>query len=135
MSSKTAVQFVKKYTRESKSPFCDASTSLLLANVTSEPDDALTVDYSRYIYLHRDDIGKVVGISISKNIQAEHSNIESQYLTGVKMYELLLFYIDEIEIFCEYWSDEFESFFLLPPDDFFESARWRWNAIVVNNDI
>lgn len=58
MSNNTTIQFVKKYTRESKSLFCDASTSLLLANITSKPDEPLTVDYSRYIYLHRNNFDR-----------------------------------------------------------------------------
>ncbi|WP_105212989.1 MULTISPECIES: hypothetical protein [unclassified Pseudoalteromonas] len=127
------IQFVKKYSRESKSPFDDASTSLWLANVVSEPDEALTLDYSRYIYAHRDACGRIIGISISKSMVAEHPDIDSQYLSGVPMLAVLLFYIDEIEAFCEHWADEFESFFLLPPDLFFEIAQWRWNAIVVND--
>ncbi len=58
MSNNTTIQFVKKYTRESKNLFCDASTSLLLANITSKPDEPLTVDYSRYIYLHRNNFDR-----------------------------------------------------------------------------
>ena len=64
--SQTKLQIVRKYTRESKSPFQDASTSLWLASITNE--DRLELDFSQYIYVHRDDVGKVVGVSVSKSI-------------------------------------------------------------------
>ena len=126
----TKLQIVRKYTRESKSPFQDASTSLWLANVTNE--DRLELDFSQYIYVHRDDVGKVVGVSVSKSIAREHS-LESQYLEGSGMYSILIFYIDQIKDFCEHWADEFEQFFLLPPDLFFELAQWHWNTIIEND--
>lgn len=128
--SQTKLQIVRKYTRESKSPFQDASTSLWLANVTNE--DRLELDFSQYIYVHRDDVGKVVGVSVSKSIAREHS-LESKYLEGSVMYRILIFYIDQIIDFCELWADEFEQFFLLPPDLFFELAQWHWNTIIEND--
>jgi len=130
MSDIKPTQFVKKLTRKSKAPFPTTSTNLWLANVTSKEGSELTLDYSRYIYLHRDDVGKVTGISISKSMVEDHPNVGSQYLTGDLMYAILLFYIDEIEAFCSHWSDEFEQLFMLPPDDYFEAASWRWNALV-----
>lgn len=135
MSQKQQIKFVKKLQRESKSPFNDSSTSLWLANIVSKPDEELELNYSRYIYAHRDDCGRIVGISISKSMVAEHPNINTQYLTGDLMYGILIFYINEIQSFCELWADEFEMFHLLPPDDYFEAASWRWNAIVVKSDL
>ena len=130
MSDIKPIQFVKKLTRKSKAPFPTASTSLWLANVVGGSGDELRLDYSRYLYVHRDDVGKITGISISKGMVDDHPNIDSQYLTGDLMLATLLFYIGEIEVFCEHWSDEFEQFFLLPPDDYFEAASWRWNALI-----
>lgn len=130
MRQNKSIQFVKLLKRASKAPFPTTSTSLLLANVVSNVGEELELDYSRYIYIHRDENGKTTGISISKSIVAEYSNTESQYLCGVEMYQLLLFYIDEIGKFCELWADEFEAVFLLPPDLFFEIAKWHWGRLV-----
>jgi len=134
MSQIKSVQFVKKYTRESKSPWDDSSTMLWLANVASEYHENLVLDYSRYIYVHRNDVGQIVGISISKKMQLDHPNINSRYLSGKEMITFLLFYIDEIQQFCELWADEFEQHFLLPPSDYFEAVCWRWNSIAVRSD-
>lgn len=137
MSQKQNLKFVKKFQRESKSPFDDASTALWLANIISKPDEELKLDYSRYLYVHRDEYGRIVGISISNSMVADHPNIDSQYLTGDLMYAMLLFYIDEIEKFIDHcWNpDEFESFHLLPVDLYLDQCRWRWNSIVVRSDI
>ncbi len=135
MSHNQQIKFVKQFKRESKSPFDDASSALWLANVVSKPDEELKLDFSRYLYVHRDICGCIVGASISKSIVADHPNINSQYLTGELMYGVLIFYIKEIRSFCKLWADEFETFHLLPPDDYFEAASLRWNAIVVKSDL
>ena len=129
--STNKIQFVKKLTRSSKAPFPTTSTSLWLANVVSNDGEELQLDYSRYVYVHRDE-GIITGISISKGMVADHPNIDNQYIEyGDLMFATLLFYLQEIQAFCELWSEIFESQFLLPPDDYFEAAAWRWNAIVV----
>lgn len=135
MSQNQQIKFVKKLQRESKSPFNHSSTALWLANIVSKPDEELTLNYSRYIYAHRDDCGRIVGISISKSMVAEHSYINSQYLTGELMYGILIFYINEIQSFCELWADEFEMFHLLAPKEFFGVAKIRWSSIVVKRDL
>ena len=133
MSLNQQIKFVKKLQRESKSPFNDSSTALWLANIVSKPGEELALNYSRYIYAHRDDCGRIVGVSISKSMVADHPNINTQYLTGDLMYGILIFYINEIQSFCELWADEFEKYFWLPPDDHFEAASWRWKSSVVKS--
>lgn len=137
MSKPQKIKFVKKFQRESRTPFNDSSTSLWLANIMSKPNEELLLDYSRYIYVHRDECGRIVGISISKSMVADHPNVDSQYLTGDLMFAMLLFYIDEIEKFIEHcWNPgEFESFHLLPVDLYLDQCRWRWNSIVVRSEI
>ena len=134
MSTNKPIQFVKQLTRVSKAPFETISTSLWLANVISADSEPLVLNYSRYLYAHRDAVGKITGLSISKAMVDDHPNIHSQYIEyGDLMFRVLIFYIEEIENFCQLWADEFEKYFLLQPDDYFEAAAWRWNSIVVKS--
>lgn len=132
--STNKIQFVKKLTRASKAPFETVTTHLWLANVTSDEGEPLSLNYSRYLYVHYDLAGKVIGISISKSMVNDHPNIYSQYIEySDLMFGVLIFYIEEIERFCQLWANDFEKYFLLPPDDYFEAAAWRWNSIVVKS--
>lgn len=134
MSQNQQIKFVKQLTRASKAPFETISTSLWLANVISADGEPLVLDYSRYLYIHRDAVGKITGISISKAMVDDHPNVHSQYIEyGDLMLGILIFYIEEIENFCQLWANEFEKYFLLPPGDYFEAASWRWNSIVVKS--
>lgn len=128
MSQNKPIEFVKKLVRESKAPFPTISTSLWLADIVSREEEKLELSYTRYIYVHRDSVGKITGISISKSLVNEHSNIESQYIAyGDLMFTVLNFYIDDIKMFCDLWADEFEQFFLLKPRVYF-AAKWRCNT-------
>ena len=130
--SDTNTQFIRKYKRASKSIWDgDSSTILLLADVVDN-DAGLEVTYSNYIYLHQDNVGRVLGISISKAMIEQHPEFESKYLEGLEMYAFLLMYIDEVTEFCDLFTDEFESIFLLQPRDFFEAAEVRWFSIIEN---
>ena len=134
MSQNQQIKFVKQLIRASKAPFETISTSLWLANVISADGEPLVLDYSRYLYIHRDAVGKITGISISKAMVGDHPNVHSQYIEyGDLMFGILIFYIEEIENFCQLWASEFEKYFLLSPDDYFEAASWRWNSIVVKS--
>ena len=125
-------QFIRKYKRASKSPWEDDSTILLYANVMAISGNDVALDFTHYIYLHRDNVGKVLGISISKSILDDNSEFSSRYLEGIEMCAILLIYIDDITEFCCLFSDEFESIFLLDPRDYFEIAVLRWFSIVEN---
>lgn len=85
-------QFIRIYKRSSKSPWSDHSTLLLLANAKSD-DDSLTLDFSRYIYLHRDSAGRTLGLSLSKSIIAESELDCEQYVEGAEMYTILLIFL------------------------------------------
>ena len=82
--------------------------------------------------MHRDGVGKVLGISISNSIFLANEQFTGRYLEGVEMYALLLLYIDDITEFCSLFSDEFESVFLIDPRDYFEVAELRWYSLIEN---
>ena len=115
-------QLVRVYQRKSKSPWDDAFTFLLLADIANE--DKLELAFSRYIYQHRDAGGRVLGISVSRSIQQELEC--EQYLDVASMYRVLAYYSDDILEFCEKFPDEFESVFFLPPDLFLIVAAAHW---------
>ena len=118
-------QFIRIYKRSSKSPWSDHSTLLLLANAKSD-DDSLTLDFSRYIYLHRDSAGKTLGLSLSKSIITESELDCGQYIEGAEMYTILLIFLNEISDFCELFAQEFEALFLTPPAQYFAMAAEYW---------
>lgn len=120
MSQSPQSQFVRLYKRQSKSPFDDASTILLLANVVSFDEHNLHLDFSRYIYLHRDDVGKPVGLSVSNTIAKQELNLDSKYIAMENAFPVLNEYLAEIESFCEIWSIEFQELFLLPPNHYWK---------------
>ena len=72
--------FIREYQRQSKSPWRDHSTVLLLADHQVVEDDDIELSFSRYIYQHRDSAGRILGMSISKSIQEENPELDSQYL-------------------------------------------------------
>jgi len=128
-------QFIRKYKRISKSKWStqDVSTILLLADVAYASKSEIELSFSRYIYLHRDEVGKVLGISISKSIFDEHSTqFEDRYLEGEDMLTVMLIYIDEIVEFCELFAHEFESVFMLSPKVYFEAAIPQWCEQIEN---
>ncbi|MEZ9370467.1 hypothetical protein AB4140_16825 [Shewanella sp. 10N.286.51.B2] len=98
---------------------------LLLANVDSDNGTA-KLWFERYIYLHLDKEGHMLGISISESLLYKHADLGAQYLTGVDMIKILLMYKDEITAFCEMYSLEFQTMFGLCPTDYFEFAAPLW---------
>lgn len=116
-------QLVRVYQRKSKSPWDDASTFLLLADIADE--DKLELAFSRYIYQHRDAGGRILGISVSRTIQQD---LECEQYIGVdKMRSVLAHYSEEITEFCEKFPDEFESVFGLPPELYLIVAAAHWS--------
>jgi hypothetical protein len=124
-------KFIRFYQRASKSPWDDKSTVLLYAN-TDDKSGEVQLDFTRYIYLHRDDVGAVLGISISKTMLNENEDFDSQYLSDSDMYTFLLVYVEEITEFCCLFSDEFVQLFLLDPSSYFEAAAMHWCSIIEN---
>ena len=81
--------FIRVYQRKSKSPWDDHSTVLLLADIDENDNDPRALQFTRYIYLHRDIKGQHLGISISKSLFEEHTEFDTQYLMGLEMMMLL----------------------------------------------
>jgi hypothetical protein len=102
---------------------------LLLADVDSNNDSA-KLGFNRYIYLHLDNQGHMLGISISQYILNEHADFDEQYLIGLDMLKILLMYKDEIAMFCELYSTQFQKMFGLCPTDYFEFAAVLWAEYV-----
>lgn len=118
-------QFIRIYKRASQSPWDDHSTVLLLANVSQDGEE-IKLDFSRYIYLHRDTSGRIQGLSLSKSIITEADFDCERYICGEMMYVILLMYIDEITLFCELFADEFEALFLTSPVHYFSAMAEYW---------
>ena len=121
----TEGQFIRIYKRASQSPWDDHSTIMLLANASKNGEE-IELDFSRYIYLHRDVVGRILGLSLSKTITAEADFSDERYVSDEMMYVILLTYIDEITAFCELYSEDFESIFLAKPAQFFASFAEYW---------
>jgi hypothetical protein len=126
--SKKKSQFVKVYSRQSKSMWDDHSTILWLATVLGTNETELNVGFERYIYVHRESSGRICGISISRQLLTENSEFESRYLDGIEMYAFLLLHIEEIAAFCEFFKEEFIDIFLIPPSTYFSVAERYWLA-------
>lgn len=132
MSDKKS-QFIREYQRQSKSPWRDHSTVLLLAGHQVTEEDDIELSFSRYIYQHRDAAGRILGMSISKSVQEEHPELDSQYLEDTDMYMVLLLLKEEIQSFCGHFDDEFESIFGLPPEIYFDIAEQHWAQKLEDN--
>lgn len=119
--------FSRVYKRASKSPFFDHGTVLWLACFINKTEDEITLNYDRYIYLHRATNGSICGISVSKKLLEDNPDFEDmQYMEGTLMYAFLLLHIEEICAFCEHFRDEFIELFLIPPLDYFSVAEKYW---------
>jgi len=131
MSDKKS-QFIRKYKRQSQSIWKgrDMSTLLLYCDVVSSDENNVELSYTNYIYLHRDEVGQVLGLSISKTMLEDNPDFASRYLEDIHMYCFLLVHIDRITAFCCLFADEFENIFLLDPRTFFEAAEMRWLNII-----
>lgn len=131
--SDTNTKFIRKYKRVSKSIWDkDDSTILLYSDVVSQNEDDIELSFTHYIYLHKDNVGRVLGISISKVMLEENPSFTERYLEGIYMYGFLLMHIDAITEFCSLFTDEFESIFMLKPCDYFEAAELHWFSIIEN---
>ncbi len=130
MKKNTKSQFIRQYVRASKSPWDDCSTILLLADVVDE--QSLELNFNNYIYLHRDSVGKTLGISISNSMLEKNPSFENRYLEGQDMTLFLLIYIEQITQFCEFFSEEFQQIFMQTPTTFFAAAENDWVDIIDN---
>ena len=122
--------FIRQYVRASRSPWDDSSTILLLADVVDK--QTLELGFTNYIYLHRDTVGSVLGISISQQLQAANPEFSERYLEGIEMYAFLLIHIEEITKFCGLFTAEFEQLFMLKPNEYFAATECHWLDILEN---
>ncbi|NMP79789.1 hypothetical protein HHE92_08270 [Pseudoalteromonas arctica] len=122
--------FIRQYVRASKSPWDDSSTILLLADVVDK--QKLELGFTNYIYLHRDSVGKALGISISNVLLEANPEFSDKYLEGVEMHAFLLMHIEEITKFCGLFTAEFEQLFMLKPGEYFAAAEFHWLDILEN---
>ena len=126
--NKTSI--IRKYVRKSRSPFTgDDSTLLLLAN-HQEDGDQLLLSFDRYIYLHRDEVGRWLGISLSSSITDELSDDEGKYRSGIQALSVLLKYHNEIGEFIQYFSDEIESIFGIDAQTWLIACKARWRKLL-----
>ncbi len=126
----TKSQFIRQYVRASRSPWDDSTTILLLADVVNEQE--IELSFNNYIYLHRDSVGKALGISISNQMLEKNPSFENRYLEEVDMVLFLLIYIEQITQFCELFSEEFQQIFMQTPTTFFAAAESDWVDIIDN---
>ena len=121
---------IRKYQRRSKSTFeGDDSTILLLANVTDEPT-GVVLDYQRYVYLHRDNVGRWLGISISHSLEQEMNDGGGKYRQGKEALSLLLSYHQEITDFLRHFSGDVESIFGIDAETWMIACKARWRKKV-----
>lgn len=125
-------KIIRKYKRQSKSKWqqLDDSTILLLA--TFEDKESLSLKYDRYIYLHRDEVGRWLGISLSNQLQDELGDDIGKYREDIDMFKVLLKYHGEALAFMEYFSDEFESIFGIDVESWFEVVKQNWYVKLKN---
>jgi hypothetical protein len=122
-------QFLRVYKKASKSPWADASTVLLLADIISVGDDDCKLGFEHYIYLHRSADGQCVGVSASKQLLRETPDFDgqSQYFDGIEMIGFLLLHTPAIKHFLSnVFAKEFSSVFLLSVEAYFSKAEIYW---------
>ena len=121
------ISIIRKYKRQSRSPFeGDDSTILLMATIAgSEP---LTLRYDRFIYLHRDEVGRWLGISLSNQVIDEMADEKGKYRCGLDMLYVLFNYQKEIADFLAHFSDEVTALFGIDAAAWLEVAQLRWST-------
>lgn len=120
---------IRKYKRQSRSPFVgDDSTILLLANLEIEDED-LRLDFQRYIYLHRSETGQWLGISLSSSLIDELSDGKGKYRNHREALTVLLRYHEEITNFLRNFSDDVESIFGIDAETWMIACKARWRKI------
>jgi len=120
--------FIRQYVRANRSPWDDSSTILLLADVVDK--QTLELGFTNYVYLHRDRVGCVLGISISQQLLAANPEFSQRYLEGIEMYAFLLIHIEDITNFCSLFSAEFEQLFMIKPSEYFAAAEDSWLRLI-----
>ena len=108
---KDNISIIRKYVRQSRTPFTGDDSTLLLLAKYEEDGDQLLLTYERYIYLHRDNVGRWLGISISKAIEEELADGGGKYRERSSALKVLLHYHCDIKTFLSIFTDEIEMIF------------------------
>lgn len=126
MKTKT-LSIVRKYKRESRSPFAgDDSTILLLATINNSKTVELKFD--RYIYLHRDTLGRWLGISLSQSLMDELADENGKYRTKIEMIKVLYLLKNDIANFLEHFTEEVAAIFGLGATDWVDAVSVHWHS-------
>ena len=126
----TKPSIVRKYVRQSRSPFeGDDSTILLLASLNDEGKQ-IAITYDRYIYLHRDLLGRWLGISLSNSLVHELGDNRGKYRNGRESLSVLLMYHREITLFLKFFSSEIEAIFGMDADTWLIACKARWRKLM-----
>lgn len=125
-------QIIRKYKMQSKSKWQEQDDSTILLLATVEDKEILSLKYDRYIYLHRDEVGRWLGISLSNQIQTELADDNGKFRECFDMLAVLLKYHCEISGFLAYFSDEIEAIFGIDAATWLEIAQSRWHSLLKN---
>lgn len=124
------LKIIKKYKRKSKSKWSDLDDSCILMLAKVKDASNCSLCFERTIYLHRDSVGRWLGVSISNQLQNELNDGIGKFHDGTDMLNVLLRYSDEM---LQFWRslprqvhDDFESVFGIDPLSWFESCKLRW---------
>ncbi|AUD59552.1 Uncharacterised protein [Shewanella baltica] len=104
---------------------------VLLADIKLNDQTSIELLFTRYIYLHLNIDGHVLGVSISQSIFEEHPEFSSQFLNDLEMMQLLLMYVDDITNFCQLFAAEFEYVLGYHPTVYFEAAEQYWEKQII----
>ncbi|WP_163935920.1 hypothetical protein [Paraferrimonas sp. SM1919] len=115
----THIQFYKKYTRQSRSPWDDSARVVMMFDPETKAG----------IYLHIGDSG-FNGFAISEKLQQQlPENFQKQYLEAKYAHIVLASFCEEIEAYCRNHVviTEFQSIFLSNQNTFFSDyAKAAW---------
>ena len=114
------IEFFKRYTRQSRSPWADVSRVVMMFQPETKQG----------IYLHLGSDG-FNGVSISKALQAKMpKQLQKQYIESTDIDIVLHLFCDEITEYCNKHvsTEAFKSIFLVTQSSFFNSytaANWE----------
>ena len=123
---KDNISIIRKYVRQSRTPFTGDDSTLLLLAKYEEDGDQLLLTYERYIYLHRDNVGRWLGISISKAIEEELADGGGKYRERSSALKVLLHYHCDIKTFLSIFTDEIEMIFGMDSVTWLYACKARW---------
>ena len=77
--------------------------------------------------LNKNDSPDFLGLdTLIERLGLNSTQFEDRYLEGEEMLTVMLIYIDEIIEFCELFTNDFESVFMISPRVYFEASISQW---------